>query len=108
MSDAIEIDIKGRVKSTKLAQSRCLLPVYEAIINSIHAIEDSGIRNGKIEIHLVREMELDFENDPYFHPIQSFVIVDNGIGFNEANFTSFKRAHTTHKEARGSKGIGRF
>jgi len=108
MSDIIEIDLKGRVKSTKLAQSKCLLPVYEAIINSIHAIEDAKINDGRIEIKLERAKELDFENDPYFHPVQSFLITDNGIGFDEINFTSFKRAHTTHKESRGSKGIGRF
>lgn len=108
MSDIIEIDLKGRVKSTKLAQTRCLLPMYEAIINSIHAIEDADQKNGKIEIRLERAKELDFDDDPYYHPIQSFIIKDNGIGFNEINFTSFKRAHTTHKENRGSKGIGRF
>ena len=108
MSEIIEIDLKGRVKSTKLAQTRCLLPIYEAIINSIHAIEDAKIKNGKIDITLERKKELDFNNDPYFNPIESFTISDNGVGFNEVNFTSFKRAHTTHKENRGSKGIGRF
>lgn len=108
MAEIIEIDLKGRVKSTKLAQTRCLLPVYEAIINSIHAIEDAKVKNGEICIKLERKKELEFDNDPYFHPIQSFLISDNGIGFNEVNFTSFKRAHTTHKENRGSKGIGRF
>lgn len=108
MKDTIEIDLKGRVKSTKLAQSRCLLPVFEAIINSIHAIEDSKQKNGKIDIIIERFTEFDFDTDPYYHPVQSFIIQDNGIGFNEINFTSFKRAHTTHKENRGSKGIGRF
>lgn len=95
MSEIIEIDLKGRVKSTKLAQTRCLLPIYEAIINSIHAIEDAKIKNGKIDITLERKKELDFNNDPYFNPIESFTISDNGVGFNEVNFTSFKRAHNT-------------
>ena len=48
--ESIGIDLKGRVKSLKLAERNMLLPLFEAIVNSIHAIEDAKVRNGKIEI----------------------------------------------------------
>ncbi len=107
---SIEEDLVGRVKSTKLAHSNALLPLFEAVINSIHSIEDAKLKNkGKITIRVERDLALNFdENDPYFNPIKSFSITDNGLGFNEKNFNSFRKAHSTHKEDRGSKGLGRF
>lgn len=106
----IEEDLVGRVKSTKLAHSNSLLPLFEAVINSIHSIEDAKIKNkGKISIQIERDLALNFdENDPYFNPIKSFTITDNGVGFNEGNWNSFLKAHSTHKQERGSKGLGRF
>jgi hypothetical protein len=106
----IEEDLVGRVKSTKLAQSNPLLPLFEAIVNSIHSIEDAKLKSkGKISIKIERDMTLNFDqNDPYFNPIKSFVVVDNGIGFNDGNWNSFLKAHSTHKQDRGSKGLGRF
>jgi len=108
-TESIGIDLKGRVKSLKLAERNMLLPVFEAIINSIHAIEDVKIPNGKIEIQLERESTLQFDdpevNIPY---VTKFTIVDNGIGFDEENYDSFKKAYSTHKAERGGKGLGRF
>ena len=34
---SMQIDLIGRVKSTKLAHSNALLPLFEAIINSLHS-----------------------------------------------------------------------
>ena len=36
----MEIDIKGKISERKLAYSNTLLPLYEAIVNSIQAIEE--------------------------------------------------------------------
>jgi hypothetical protein len=106
----IEEDLEGRVRSTKLAHSNALLPLFEAVVNSLHSIEDSKLKNkGKVTITIERDMTLNFdENDPYFNPIKSFSIEDNGVGFNEGNWSSFLKAHSTHKKERGSKGLGRF
>lgn len=105
----MELDLRGRIRRTKLPLSNCLYPLFEAIVNSIHAIEDNKTKKGQIRIIIERENEIAFEEaNPYFNPIKSFKIVDNGIGFNNVNYSSFKREYTTHKEARGSKGIGRF
>ena len=106
----IEEDLVGRVRSTKLAHSNALLPLFEAIVNSLHSIEDAKLKNkGMVTIHIERDMTLNFdESDPYFNPIKSFSITDNGVGFNEGNWSSFLKAHSTHKQERGSKGLGRF
>lgn len=105
----MEIDIKGKISEKKLAYSNTLLPLYEAIVNSIQAIEEeSATKPGIIEIDLIRTsqkgLELDGKED--LPEIVDFIIRDNGIGFNEANYESFNYAHSTYKK--GGKGVGRF
>lgn len=105
----MEIDIKGKISEKKLAYNNTLLPLFEAIVNSIHAIEeDSSTKPGIIEIDIVRSAQkgLVFEGKEELPEIIDFLVKDNGIGFNEANYESFNYAHSTYKK--GGKGIGRF
>ena len=105
----MEIDIKGKINEKKIAYSNTLLPLYEAIVNSIQAIEeDSATSPGIIEIDIVRsgQKNLEFEGSEHLPEITDFVIKDNGIGFHTDNFESFNYAHSTYKK--GGKGIGRF
>jgi hypothetical protein len=41
-------------------------------------------------------------------PITDFFIQDNGAGFNDQNYTSFRTSDSTLKSNAGGKGIGRF
>lgn len=109
-TDKIGIDLKGRVNRLKLAERNMLLPLFEAIVNSIHAIEDTKNPKGEINIKLVRSSQssIEFEGGRSTPEIISFEIEDNGIGFNEDNYESFKREYSTHKADRGGLGIGRF
>jgi hypothetical protein len=109
-TDKIGIDLKGRVNRLKLAERNMLLPLFEAIVNSIHAIEDIKNPKGEINIKLVRtsQSSLEFESGRLIPEIIGFEIEDNGIGFNEDNYESFKREYSTHKANRGGLGIGRF
>ena len=111
-TDILGIDLKGRVNRLKLAERNMLLPVFEAIVNSIHAIEDTNVPNGKIEIFAERNqqmiLQLDDVDKKMIPEIISFTITDNGIGFNDENYESFKREYSTHKAERGGLGIGRF
>ncbi len=105
----MEIDIKGKITEKKLAYNNTLLPLFEAIVNSIHAIEeDSATKPGIVEIDIIRsgQKDLVFEGIEELPEIIDFIIKDNGIGFNEANYESFNYAHSTYKK--GGKGIGRF
>ena len=108
-TDKIGIDLKGRVNRLRLAERNMLLPVLEAVVNSIHAIEDAKIKNGKITIEIVRTPQSSLEIEGRSLPeIIGFTITDNGIGFNEENYESFKREYSTYKAWRGGLGIGRF
>ena len=43
------LDIRGHLNSLRLAESKALWPLFEAVVNSIQSIEDSPNRdNGKI------------------------------------------------------------
>ena len=88
---------------------RPLLPLFEAIINSIQAIEDAQEQNGVISIRLIRDEAAPlFESDKGSADITGFEIVDNGIGFDDNNYSAFSISDTTYKADRGGKGIGRF
>ncbi len=103
------LDLEGKIRNTKLPKTKALLPLFEAVINSIHAIEDSGKNDGKILIKIIRrDQELSFTGEHGVAPITGFEIHDNGVGFNEDNFKSFLTSDSTYKKKKGSKGIGRF
>ena len=55
---AMQIDIAGKVREKKLASKNALLPLFEAIVNSIHAIEEGSVtRPGIIEIKVERNTQ---------------------------------------------------
>jgi len=105
------IDIKGKINEKRLSYANTLLPLFEAIVNSIQAIEeDSATKTGIIEITLIRskQSKIEFANQTNSASIVDFIIKDNGVGFTDKNFESFNFAHSTYKEKKGGKGIGRF
>jgi hypothetical protein len=105
----MNIDLKGRVKNTKLPNNHALLPVFEAIINSIHAIEDAGSA-GNIHVLIDRENSQTLLQPESIvdEPIAGFAIKDNGTGFREKNYDAFWTSDSTYKAAKGGKGIGRL
>lgn len=104
--------ISGKVRNTKLPKTHALLPLYEAISNSIHAIEERGnSKDGRIEINIIRQGSLQMLNqvpDIDIYPALTFEVKDNGIGFNDDNYYSFLTAESEYKIEKGAKGIGRF
>jgi hypothetical protein len=102
----------GRLARTDLSASHGLQPVYEALSNSLHSIEDGKLQGGRISIRVFRDDTQTRLKDEAGHlicrPIKDVHIEDNGVGFTEANFLSFCTADSLHKHARGGKGIGRL
>ena len=47
----------GRLKNTKLPYSHALLPLYEAIVNAIQAVEamPDWKDNGRVKVEIIRE-----------------------------------------------------
>ncbi len=115
------IDVRGRVQNTPLLYHNCLFPLFEAIANSMHAVEDAKRTNGKITISIERDTTqgvlftnqtntalLNEKEKAASWPIRNFIITDNGIGFTDENFRSFDTSDSLQKAARGGKGIGRL
>ena len=100
---------------------QALTPVFEAVSNSIDAIDDRkkivDIGRGEIIVKIIREGSVsltfdddtdDIENKRKWPEIKDFIIQDNGIGFTKGNFKSFNESDSEWKLSRGGKGIGRF
>lgn len=115
----IKTDLRGKIYNLNDFKSEALLPVFEAVINSIHAIEDRKyIEKGEIRVKIIRErtIQTDFSTLKSINNkkskdeniITGFDIVDNGIGFTPENLNSFETSDSTYKLERGGKGVGRF
>ena len=109
------LDVRGRIENTTVPHTHAFLPVFEAVVNSIHAIDDQfsdgAADRGGITVRVARERLLDVETAmgrPLIREISSISITDNGIGFTDDNLDAFKTADTRAKSNRGGKGIGRF
>ena len=106
----MQIDIQGKINEKKLSYQSTLLPLFEAIVNSLHSIEEDASNNpGIVTIDVIRSTQtaLNLESEAK-QQIFEFHITDNGVGFHEKNFESFNFAHSTYKISKGGKGIGRF
>lgn len=107
----MNIDLIGRILNTRLPVRHGLMPLFEAIVNSIAAIEECGRSDGQVIIRIHREGQRQLAFDPHVNVItevDSFEIEDNGAGFTDANFQSFETTDSRHKAIRGGKGIGRI
>ena len=114
----METNLQGRLRNLTLPKKSGLIPLFEAVVNSIHAIEDRFLevkeisKNGRIDIYINREAQLPIlDLSPGRKPERSIVgfeIADNGIGFDEKNWDSFNRLDFTYKTERGCRGVGRL
>lgn len=110
-------NLKNRVNKLHLTKNKPLLPLFEVISNSIHAIQEKSNLNystdfrGNIVVAIIRNGDIEtlkeLDNiDNY--PINSFVVIDNGIGFDLDNMRAFSEFDTDRKAKIGGKGIGRL
>lgn len=109
--------LHGRLRNTTLAYSHGLLPVFEAVVNAIHAIEEAALASevGRVQVAVERTPTLFDAADAGpkkgrkpTGDIVSFTITDNGIGFTDPNFQAFLTLDTEHKASKGGRGIGRL
>ena len=109
---SLETNLRGRLRNTRLPASHGLLPLFEAVVNSIHSIEDAKLSpgQGKIIVSVLRNDQPYIEGlgiqDP--QAIIGFQISDNGVGFDETNMMSFKTLDSEHKIGCGGRGVGRL
>lgn len=111
-------NLSGRLRNTPLPLTGGLLPLFEAVVNSIHAIEEAGVSTnaGRIGITLFRKAKQESlglgdskkKGPDALEDIVGFKIEDNGIGFTDENMTSFRTLDSEHKMQKGCRGIGRL
>jgi len=114
----MESYLQGRLRNTPLPLGHGMLPLFEAVVNSIHSIDERGSSNGtgKIEIEVLRSPQnrLDLDSSkgkrgaPPLEDIIGFKITDNGVGFTDANMKSFRTLDTDYKASLGCRGVGRL
>jgi len=110
---SLNTSLKGRLRNTILPKTSALLPLLEAVVNSIHSI-DERIKNEKrfqlsdsyIRVKLIRSGQSTFDGTK--EELTGFEIIDNGIGFTENNYNSFCTLDTDYKLDKGCRGIGRL
>ena len=109
--------LEGRLRNTNLPHGKGLMPVYEAVINSIESIEERSQAEGRsltdysIRLDVDRAAQLDLEPKRGPRPegdIEGFKITDDGVGFNDRNWESFRTLDSLHKVEKGCRGIGRL
>lgn len=108
---SLNTSLKGRLRNTTLPLTNALFPVFEAVVNSIHSIDELKKQNdsylGTITIKVNRSGQASAFDD-IKSEINGFEIIDNGIGFNEENFKSFQTLDSDFKIDLGGRGIGRL
>lgn len=115
---SISTNLANRVRHTSLPKSAGLMPLFEAVVNSIHSIEEADVSMdaGKIVVEILRDSQVNLQlasdaGGPGREPvgeILGFKVTDNGVGFNDANIESFKTLDSDHKASKGCRGVGRL
>ena len=99
------VNIKRAVENIR-ANTTVYTPVVEMIVNAIQSIDETGRRDGKVSIRVLRSSQP--ELDGSLPDASNFEIEDNGIGFTDAHRNSFDTLYTDLKIEEGGKGFGRF
>jgi hypothetical protein len=118
MADSTKRDLEmktnliGRVANLSFHPERDVYwPIFEAVKNSLDAIEEAGIRKGRVSIVIERdEDQLTIDDQPIpkaAKRVKNIVITDNGCGFDPANLESFNELDSRKKRHWGGKGLGR-
>ena len=113
---ALTTSLAGRVRNTTLPKSHALLPLLEAVVNGLQAIDAQGGdgAHGHVKVTVKRSAQeaFDFETPlpgrAPLKPIIGFLIEDNGVGFTPDNMTSFETLDTDFKASLGCRGVGRL
>lgn len=67
MARSFSSNLRGKVRNFSLPENRPLVPLYEAIVNAINAIDErtnkQGTFQGKVEIEVIRDSTLFADSD---------------------------------------------
>lgn len=99
-------DLIGSVNRININKNNGVFTIFEAVVNSIQ----SNSKNILVELKTEKEKQTSFQNidkkEKYI--LKEVTITDDGYGFNDENFESFKKINSTYKLKLGGKGVGRL
>lgn len=108
----MRLDLVGRVNNITLGSTKAFMPLFEAVVNLLQAIEDlKDAKTRSINIYVQRDKNnqtFNMGQEGSLESITGFIVEDNGIGFTGENYTAFNTSDTTTKQEKGGKGVGRF
>ncbi|MEV0538474.1 ATP-binding protein [Nocardia salmonicida] len=114
---ALTTSLAGRVRNTSLPKSHALLPLLEAIVNAIQAVDaaqDESAATGRIHVRVRRDAQTEFDFGQMgpgrapMKPIVGFTVEDDGVGFTAQNMSSFETLDSSFKADLGCRGVGRL
>lgn len=114
---ALTTSLAGRVRNTSLPKSHALLPLLEAIVNGIQAIDErtgGSDQPGRIDVRVHRDSQAEFDfgsagpGRAPMKPIIGFTVADDGVGFTPQNMSSFETLDSDFKADLGCRGVGRL
>ena len=114
---ALRTSLAGRVQNTTLPKTHALLPLLEAVVNGIQAIDaryGDNVGCGTLSVRIQRTPQEALDLSPSgpgrvpLKPIIGFTIEDNGVGFTSENMASFETLDSDYKAGLGCRGVGRL
>lgn len=102
--EATQVNLSRAISNFKPRAKSVLLPVYEAITNSIYA----GANKIDITFQTLQDVTLEALSLEKSHTVANIIITDNGEGFTSDNIKSFSTLYSDYKINLGAKGIGRL
>lgn len=114
---ALTTSLAGRVRNTSLPKSHALLPLLEAIVNGIQAIDarpGGSDDPGRVDVRVHRDSQTELDFGPAgpgrapMKPIIGFTVSDDGVGFTPRNMSSFETLDSDFKADLGCRGVGRL
>ena len=110
---SLNTSLKGRLRNTNLPKSHAQFPLFEAVVNSIHCIDniiklDQKFEKSKacIKVKVIRSAQKALDNSK--SDITGFEIIDKLIGFNSKNYESFQTLDSEYKIEQGCRGVVRL
>ena len=105
----METPVRNLVASVDLTAADALLPLFECVVNSVISLSKANRQTEKkVQIQIERGVFPSQTNTDNTKTIENIIVIDNGGGFNGANYHSFKEPLTMLNKEYGCKGVGRF
>lgn len=99
------VNIKRAVENIR-SGTTVYTPLVEVIVNAIQAIEVKPAITGKVTVTVMRSSQNELNGK--IPTVVSFLVKDNGVGFDDENRDSFDTLYSDFKIGQGGKGFGRF